>query len=581
MRQLVIGISILVCMLTMSCQKERGYTGFVDPSASSIARMTISTDKARYSPGEPVIFSLSNPSSGAMKVRYRRLGEVIETSSLTGTSWTWTAPEDDYTGYLVEIYLSSGNVEQTLATIAVDVSSDWTRYPRYGFLSSYQEMSRIASDKVIEKLNRLHINGVQFQDWHYKHHWPLAGTAENPKETYIDIASRPSSLNTIRNYISEIHKYGMKAIFYNLCFGALDDSSTDGVKEQWHLYQDNAAKNKDVHELGEPFKSSIYIINPANEEWQDYIGQRNDDVYSVLDFDGYQIDQLGYRGELFDYDGNEVKLYDTYPSFINAMKARHPEKELIMNAVSQYGAEEIVSTGNVSFAYNEVWEDKFEDLKTIIDRNNCYIDGGIPTVFAAYMNYDVGKGYFNTPGVLLADAVMFALGGSHLEMGEHMLTTEYFPNNNMAMDAELEESIITYYDFMTAYQNLLRDGGEWVELSVMSSDKDVAFKSWGPSVGHVVTLCKKVDNQYVLHLLNFNNADSVSWKDSRGTMPEPQRTNMLELEIGISNVVKSVWVASPDENLGVPANLQFEQNEGAVSIKAPSLKYWNMIVLEY
>ena len=49
------------------------------------------------------------------------------------------------------------------------------------------------------------------------------------------------------------------------------------------------------------------------------------------------------------------------------------------------------------------------------------------------MNYNKAdnRGEFNTPGVLLTDAVMFALGGSHLELGgDHMLCKEYFPNEN-------------------------------------------------------------------------------------------------------------------------------------------------------
>ena len=101
-----------------------------------------------------------------------------------------------------------------------------------------------------------------------------------------------------------------------------------------------------------------------------------------------------------------------------------------MNAVSRYGAEQIAQTGKVDFLYNEVWgkdndrtEAKFSHLKTIIDENNEYSGNQLNTVFAAYMNYWLAEnvGEFNTPGVLLTDAVMFALGGSHLELGPHML----------------------------------------------------------------------------------------------------------------------------------------------------------------
>lgn len=580
MNRFLINICALFLLLFTACQKERGYTGFVDATESAIPEISISTDKAIYKPGEIVKFSLENASSGSRNVRYRHLGEILDDQPLTSDNWTWVAPDKDYTGYLVEVYLYSGNVEEVLATIAVDVSSDWKKFPRYGFLSSYQKMSDLAVDKVINKLNRYHINGVQFQDWHYKHHWPLAQDDEgNPLESYLDIASRTSHLSTIKKYIDSIHKYGMKAIFYNLCFGALDDALEDGVNEKWSLYLDDNAEEKAVHELSEPFKSSIYIMNPANEDWQKYLLKRNSDIYKELEFDGYQIDQLGDRGLLYDYAGDRIKLDDTYGNFINAMKNGHPDKELIMNAVTQYGSENIIKTGKVSFAYNEVWEDKFSDLIDIIEKNNSFRAGGIPTVFAAYMNYDVGSGYFNTPGVLLADAVMFAAGGSHLELGEHMLTTEYFPNNNMAMKPELEKSIIVYYDFMTAYQNLLRDGGEFNKVSI--SSENIKIKSWEPALGYVVTICKKFSPYQVVHLLNFTDADSVSWKDSLGTMPEPERIERFSITMDVTEPVERIWMASPDSNLGVPSELDFDQDSGRITVEVPSLKYWDMLVIEY
>lgn len=461
------------CLLT-ACTKEEGYTGFADPDAGKNAEISLSTDKAAYAPGETVTFTASQMPEGAIYIRYRHLDENLGEQAAAGTTWTWTAPDNDFTGYLVEVYQKSSEGETTLATIGVDVSSDWTRFPRYGFLSSFGDIPQSGIEGVIDNLNRHHINGVQFQDWHYKHHWPLGGTRENPLESYLDIASRTTKLSTLKAYIEKIHSCGMKAIFYNLCFGALDDAAQDGVNERWYIFSDNNHTNNDVHALGAPFKSSIYLLDPANTEWQEYIGERNDDVYAVLDFDGYQIDQLGNRGTRYDYDGNQVDLPAGYASFINAMKTLHPQKRLVMNAVSGYGAEQIAGSGKVDFCYNEMWnsEDKFTDLRSTIEVNDSYSGGTLKTVFAAYMNYDLANniGTFNTPGVLLTNAVIFALGGSHLELGEHMLCKEYFPNSNLGMSAELQEAMVAYYDFLVAYQNLLRDGGSLNEVTVTSAD---------------------------------------------------------------------------------------------------------------
>ncbi len=592
MKRMIFNTIALGLVLTVSaaCQKELGYTGFVDQDAAADATISLSTDKAVYNGGETVTFTASSMPSGAIYVRYKHLGQQLgDEQALAGPTWTWDTPVEDYKGYMAEIYQKSASGETVLATIAIDVSSDWGRFPRYGFLSTFFKMDALNCDDVIANLNRLHINGVQFQDWHWKHHWPLAQdkTTMEPLETYIDIASRSTSMQTIRDYISACHKYGMKAIFYNLCFGALDDAAEDGVQEDWYMFKDARHQNKEMHVLGAPFKSSIYLVNPANSEWLSYIGEKTDDVYDQLGFDGYQIDQLGVRNALYDYNGTSIDLPAGYASFINEMKKRQPQKDLIMNAVSGYGADRILGTRNTVFAYNEMWdgEAQYTDLKRVIEENENYGGSGMKTVFAAYMNYDKSgsAGTFNTPGILLTDAVIFALGGSHLEMGEHMLCHEYFPNSNLGMTEELENSIITYYDFMTAYQNLLRDGGKFNSITVTSADGSVNIKDWEPATGSIITLGKEFDERQVIHFLNFINANSTSWRDLDGSMPEPSVVGNFTVTIQLPSGknVGSAWIASPDTDYGASRALAFSQNGTELSITIPSLKYWSMLVLEY
>lgn len=573
-----------------ACQKELGYTGFADPDSSEGAAISLSTDKAVYGAGETVSFTADRIPSGETYVRYKHLGRQIGSEELlTRNKWTWTAPSGDYKGYMAEVYQKGTDGDKILAAIAIDVSSDWDRFPRYGFLSTFFRMDAVNCDDVIAALNRLHINGVQFQDWHWKHHWPLAQDKATlqPLETYVDIASRSTSMQTVRNYIASCHKYGMKAIFYNLCFGALDDAAEDGVREDWYMYKDAGHQTIDMHVLGSPFKSSVYLVNPANSEWLSYIGEKTDDVYDNLGFDGYQIDQLGGRGTLYDYEGNVIDLTAGYADFIDEMKRRQPGKDLIMNAVSGYGADRILATGNTVFAYNEMWdgEAQYTDLKRVIEENERYGGSGMKTVFAAYMNYDKSgsQGTFNTPGILLTDAVMFALGGSHLEMGEHMLCHEYFPNNNLGMTEELKSSLIAYYDFMTAYQNLLRDGGSFIDMTVTSADGAYPIKAWEPATGNIVTLAKEVGDRQAIHFLNFLNADSTSWRDIDGTMPAPETLSDFAVTVTIPDgrQVNSVWFASPDAGFGASESLAFSQDGQTLSVTIPSLEYWSMLVLEY
>lgn len=551
----------------------------------------LSTDKACYLPGEAVRFTASQMPADA-KVRYRKGAEILKEENLSATSWEWTPSGPDFTGYMVEIYTPAAeNSEMILGTIAVDVSSDWTKFPRYGFVATF-DRSKLA-DGVIESemafLNRCHINGVQFQDWHNKHHWPLGGTRDNLLDVYKDIANREVSTAVVKKYIDVQHNLGMKSIFYNLCFGALDDAASDGVKEQWYAFRNDRRGDKDLHQLPDSWKSSIYLLDPSNPEWQEYIGDRNDDVYANFDFDGYQIDQLGQRSDLYDYNGARINLPKGYASFIDAMKTRHPSKRLVMNAVSSYGASQIAGSGKVDFCYNEVWNDEpdFADLHKIIKANDTYSSNSLRTVFAAYMNYDKAgrtSGEFNTPGVIMADAVMMALGGSHLELGDHMLSREYFPASPLAMSEELQTAMIRYYDFMTAYQNLLRGTSTQAEFQAALTCADPSAKitvaAWPPKKGNVTTYARKVGNADVIHLLNFRNIDNLSWRDLEGTRSMPRLTRDLPLSINYSRKVNRIWTASPDYHGGAVVELPFRQTDGKVTFTLPALKYWSMIVIE-
>jgi len=548
--------------------------------------ISISTDKACYKPGETVRFSVEGTMPSGAMVRYRKGVEVVSTVSTIGNEWTWNAPSQESCGYMIDVYTVSGDEETIYGTIGVDVSSDWARFPRYGFVASYdRSKTQAVIDGEMAFLNRCHINGIQFYDWHYKHHWPLGGTRSQLLETYTDIANREIVTDVVKRYIETQHRYGMKAMFYNLCYGALADAASDGVSEQWYLYKQTGHTDKDVLPLSNSWKSNIYLLNPENVDWQKYLSERNDEVYASFDFDGFHIDQVGDRGTVYDYSGNKANLPRGYASFINAMKAAHPQKRLVMNAVSNYGASQIAQTNNVDFLYNELWdsESQFSDLLTTKNANSVYSNQQLQTVFAAYMNYNKSSaaGTFNTAGVLLTDAVMFAIGAAHLELGDgHMLCHEYFPNSNLRMSNELQSAIVNYYDFLVAYETLLRGNGTENAFDITSGNAAVTINAWPPQLKKVTAYCKNVNGKQVIHLLNFRQANSLSWRDMDGSMPAPSTLSVLPLTFKSASKVSKIWVATPDALGGAPQELSFKQEDGVVTFSLPSLKYWTMLVIE-
>lgn len=538
--------------------------------------LDLQKDRARYEPGQEVHFQVSELPPNTL-VRYKALGETLQEHSLASTGWSWQPPVEDFRGYMVELVQQKEGEELILGTVAVDVSSDWTRFPRYGFLSDFGPMDPSRAKAVLERLKNFHINGIQYYDWHAKHHIPLPlDPGGKPESQWVDLFNRPVSLETIRAYIDGAHGLGMASMFYNLLYGAWHPREGDGFSQEWQVYNDRFHSQANHHDLGDFGK--LWVTDPGNAQWQDYIMERTQEIYSHLDFDGWHLDQLGDRGTVYDYGGLQLDLPGSYREFMDRLILRFPQKKHALNAVDQYGQGEILSTA-VDFAYTEVWSRKqYADLAAVLGENGQAANRPLNTVLAAYLNYGADGGNFNNPAVLLADAVIFAHGGAHLELGEHMLSSEYFPDHALEMDDALIGDLKEYYDFMVAYQNLLRDGGSAIRPPVSSRDLSLAY--WPPVHGGIAVLGREKQQRRIFQLLNFNGVSSLEWRDESRTQTEPRVFSQFELSLDIDTPVERVWFASPDLKGGASMELDFQRSQGKISIEVPYLHYWSMIVLE-
>lgn len=552
----------------------------------SYSLRSIRTDKACYTTNEEVTFTFDNSAvPSTLKVRYKYLNKVIDEAPVTSNTWKWTPPSTDFKGYIAEVYSVIDNKETIYSTIAIDVSSTWTKFPRYGFLSEYGQLNENEMTGVIDKLNRYHINGLQFYDWLNKHHQPLPVVNNAPSAIWKDIINRDIYFNTVDRYISLAHSRNMKAMFYNLIYGAWENAERDGVDPKWYVYKDTNHGSRDFHPLSSPpFLSNIYLLDPSNQGWQNYIKNENKKVYKYLNFDGFHMDQLGGRGTKYRYDGSVLNLDLTYESFINTIKTDEPDKSIVMNAVAQYGQTGIAKS-STDFLYTEVWDpfNSYVDLANIIKANSTYSNNTKNTVLAAYMNYDLANnpGYFNTASVLFTNAVIFAFGGSHLELGEHMLAKEYFPNSNLQMKDDLKNSLVSYYDFLVSYQNVLRDGGTFNTVLVTTLDKKTNPQSWPTIQANVSVISKKIGNSQILHFINFKDSKTTNWRDNLGEQVLPTIVENAQFSVNTTGIVKNIWVASPDNLGGASRTINFNQTEGKVNFTLPELMYWSMVVIEY
>ena len=562
----------------------------VQANAQIAPTISLNADKAVYAPGDLVNFTANTAGATGMKLalQYFSLNAVLKRQTVSvesdgTTSFSWQPPANDYTGYLLQANLLKGKTVVAGATFGIDVSSDWGKYPRYGFLSDFSSRNQADQAAIIAKLGRLHINGLQFYDWQDRHDQPLTLVDGSPVSQWQDIAGRPTYLATVNNYITSAHASGIKAMNYNLIMGAYDNYASLGISPTWGVYTDQAHQNQAGWPLPSSWESGLQLFDPNNVDWQNYIIGQEQIVASKLPFDGWHVDQLG-SSDVYDYNGNSVDLAAGYASLLSKAKTTLGQ-DLVMNAVDDYGQAEIAGSKSTKFAYEELWANNstFSDILNLVETNWRSASGRQNTVLAAYVNRGISasSGRFNPPGVLLADAAIFAAGGSHLEMGEHMLSNEYFPNSNLSTSSALNKSLTTYYDFSVAYENLLR--GE-----VTSTSVPLTVKGHKMALGRVVepgslwsfarrTADKKTT---VIHLLNLERSATDNWRDDDATQKSPKSLSKLTVKFKMATKVNKVWAASPDANGGAPVSLKFSQSKGFVTLTLPSLTYWSMLVAQ-
>ena len=573
----------------------------------------VTTDKAMYAPGEPVtiLVELLNHTGAAydgdVTLSFYHLGDVVaseqtqpvpalDVGASATLTFTWTPPPMDFMGYRVEAQalVPPQTTPLESAATAMEVSSDWRKFPRYGYVSRFGVLEKPAA--VMARLNEYHINGLQFYDWHWQHHRPYS-----PEETWPDLANRQISRAIVTQMIEEAQEYNMVTMAYNLAYGAFDNYWEDGsgVQVAWGLFKEAGGnytvEQQDHHMLPSSWAASkIYLFNPGDAGWQQYIFGRQQEVFDHFAFDGWHIDTLGNRGPLWDWSGNPVNQPDTFADFINNARASL-QKPILFNAVGGYGLNEIAAQADVDFIYVELWENDgfrtYQDIWNLVARVRTQTDKAI--VLAAYMNRGRTLGmppgasdFFNDPSVLLANAAIFASGAAHLELGDEngMLSHEYFPNASLRMSSSLRVALKDYYDFLVAYENLLRDdvsdGRYPVTLDGVETSTD-------GRAGTVWTLVKTKPGYRIVHLINLANNERDLWRDTDGLYPYPDTLTNLEMKIydtGNLSTDARVWYASPDDAHGKAYELPYtagSDGQGAfIAFTLPRMQYWDMVWLE-
>jgi dextranase len=538
-------------------------------------------DRSFYHPGEavsvtvdlesgveqPVSAHLSITVSHATKhvLSLEEPFELIgETQSL---NLEFQPPPEAPRGYGLDVCVDVGDkYGQACLTSAFDVLDNWTDTPRYGFLTDF-EPGRLDFKKLMDSLLRYHLNGLQFYDWMYRHEQFLTD-----QEPYRDPLGRQLSRATVEALIEAVHTAGIAAMPYTAIYAA--SVPFYHKHPDWALFKANG----EPYLLGENFL--VYMDPRPGSQWSQHLLDQFTQILTQTAFDGIHLDQYGDPKEGYDAQGMRFELAEPLAGMINATKevvqAHRLQGSVVFNAVTNWPVE-TVAPAEQDLVYIEVWPPYiwFEDLHALIV-NAQQLGDGKPVVLAAYISPK------HEVNVRLADAVIFASGGGHIELGEEdgMLADPYFPRYEPVSPA-LTDILRRYYEFTIRYQDL---------IGPRCRDATVAYRGRIEVNGFSTSASQMTDKVWpivrespgftAISLINLVGLDSPEWNKPLEAAPRPLGTTQVWIE-EVPKSPAAVWIASPDwEDISL-RKIPFSFGDGGLTLEIPSLQYWDLILLDW
>lgn len=577
--------------------------------------------------------------------------------------------ENDYRGYLLTVIVkdANGNIVDQNST-GVDVSSDWTKFPRYAALSHFSKDTDI--EKNADILNKFHINANMYYDAYYRPQNPF------PSENYKDWLGNDISLSTIKKGIKANHDNNQDALLYNMVnatTGTTEDADaklegdafktvtrkdgTKGIESKWGIYSTqnrttgDAAKTKDTpgeqltHNMLGGFEAGRsdsshkiqYYYNPWSIGWTNYIGDKMWGALNYLDFNGWQGDSIGNfsvtswedrhnqdkPGAKFDFNGG-------FGDMVNRLKDNQMRNyKMGVNAVGGKGQGNL-DKSKADFQYSEIWSNWWDSDDNVAEGNkrdgdqykhNTYYDLGRiadntkqnsdkSLIMPAYMyrDWDTSKAslpkQFNDNAVLLKDISIFANGGSTMELvdGGYQIFNEYYPSAQNSKDITMSDTLGNpdtgklrkVYDFVTAYQNILRGDGvqnNYHRVEITDANGNQLADHYG-NANSIYTITKSGHNGYndieTLNMINLTDVSNTNWQirnkdDELSKVVNKKGPLHVKYYVDPYRNINNVWVASPDANDGRATQLDFKRgwddHGDYVEFDVPSLEYWNLVYM--
>jgi len=514
--------------------------------------------KGTFLPNRPIELVVSGESSRHLNLRFEFIihsgveleGSISESVILEAghfqRSFFWNPLISIPKAYGAELRIFSEDNDKKSALYLLETAFDslesWTDSPRYGFLTDFYE-DREDCAKTILALTKLHINGLQFYDWQFRHDELVP-----PTDLYVDPLGRKLALTKVLELIEQAQASGITAMPYLAIYGASYDFWHR--HKEWGLYDEN---QKPIL-FGEQF---LGIMNPENGgKWQNHLLEQCSRLLENIPFDGLHIDQYGDPKAGWNIDGMEINIPATFADFIDKVHLAHPEKAILFNAVGNWPIE-VLARSPVSFNYIEVWppDVAYTDLIRIV-RDAQKLSGGKPVVVALYL-------HSNQPAnILLAEAVILAAGGTRIKFGESakLLADPYFPKYE-EIPKKLFLSLRRYADFSVRYEDWMKSN-ELFECTQIS----------GLPAG-VLPFVRKVKQGWSICLVNLADPNAYCWNV---THSPPSPVEGFSFGFALPGEIADIWMVDPDSSSICPQRVDLSMNQNKVIVKVEKLK--NMLV---
>lgn len=514
--------------------------------------------KASFRPDEPIVIEVRGDVP-AGTVRVWHLGELVAEKAYAGGAIA--LPALAIGGYAVEL----GDLRT-----AIEVSANPRERLRYGFVASYAPDKDVAG--LSDTLRRLHLNGVQFYDWAYRHADLMGGGDE-----YRDALDQPIALSMVRALVGAVQSVGSRALGYAAVYAV-------GPKE-WDSWKHQAL----LRAGGEPYALGdfLFILDPAAPDWLAHLTTDLRRSTEALGFDGFHLDQYGYPKRAIRADGADVDVAASIITLIGAVRAALPAAHLVFNNVNDFPTG-LTARTDQDAVYVEPWAPQLT-LQSLADTaTRARAAGqGKPVVFAAYQHvYDSAPAAESDRATALTMATLFSHGATQLLAGEadRLLCDPYYVRNHV-MEDSTKALLKRWYDFLVAHDELLMPAAlhevTHSYAGAYNGDLDVSFADAEVTViaepGKVWRRIMRDGDRLVVHLINLCGQIDTLW-DAPRYPPASPGAAMLRFKRLLGRTPK-VWVADPD-GLGRLQPVAVTDEGDFASAALPPLAIWLVVVVE-